>query len=180
MLRPINRAKMRDTQARLAATLTDKIPEPVNRAYALALGGDSILRFRNRVFRVPPISYPAGLRLQVLHVRLRKVASGANADGESDASLRELLAVLDEAARLCWSLCRPVSLWDRLFWRWLGNPFLGAASIQELGEIVGFFFECRTRSTVRLQPGEAEKPHVRSISRTNSRSSSNTTAARLG
>jgi hypothetical protein len=180
MLKPIDKAKMRATQARLAAELTDKSPEPVNRAYALALGGESILRFRGRVFRVPPISYPAGLRLQVLHVRLRKVAKGADTDGESDASLRELHAVLDEAARLCWSLCRPVSLWDRLFWRWLSNPFLGAASIQELGEIVGFFFECRTRSTVRLQAGEAESLHVRSISRTSWRSSSSITAARRG
>jgi hypothetical protein len=180
MLRPINPAKMRATQARLAARLTEDGPEPVNRAFALALQGDAILRFRNRVFRVPPIPYPAGLRLQALHRRLKRVGDSSSADGESDASLRELHAVLDEAARLCWSLCKPVSFVDRLFMRWQSNPFLAASSIEEIGQIIGFFFECRTRSTVRLQSGEVASPLFRSISRTNSRSSSSTTAARPG
>lgn len=167
MIRPIDPAKLEATQKKLRDAFFERVPEPVNRHFALSLQGVSILRFRNRVFHVPPISYPAGLRMQEIFRRLEKIGKA-----EEDADvLKELLRALEDAAALCWSLCKPVSLVDRLFWRLLSNP-LRDASQQEMGEILGFFSACRTRSTVRLNASEVTSVYERSISRMNSRSSS--------
>lgn len=184
MIRPIDPEKLEATQTRLRESIVSRIPEPKNRSYALALKGVSELRFRNRVFHVPPISYPAGLELQKIHLRLRGIGEGTP---EDDRSLRQLLAVLEDAAVLCWKLCRPVSFVDRLFWRWLTNPFLGrrgdiqsGATYQEMGELLGFFFACRTRSSVRLRASDTPTLHARLISPTNWRSSSRLTGLRRG
>jgi hypothetical protein len=175
MIRPIAPERLAATQAKLRASILQRTPDPQNRAYALALRGISVLRFRNRVFHVPPVSYPVGLELQGLHLKLKKIGEGS----EDPESLRALLAVLEEAAAVCWSLCKPVALVDRLFWRWLTNPFLDA-TYQELGELLGFFFACRTRSTVRLQAGSAVTLYERSISPTTLRSSWRGMAERRG
>ena len=176
MIKPIDPEKMARTQARLLGSISPRnIPDPKNREYALALRGISVLRFRNRVFHVPPVSYPAGLRLQELHLKLKKIGEG-NEDADT---LRELLAVLEEAAAIMWGMCEPVAWVDRLFWRWLSNPFVDATQ-QELGELLGFFFACRTRSTVRLHTETPLTLLDRSISRTTSASSSRSTGRRRG
>ncbi|HYC31120.1 MAG TPA: hypothetical protein VEB59_02470 [Gemmatimonadales bacterium] len=167
-----------ELQAREAARVQqylDQTPEPRNLALALSLGEAEVLQFRNRVFRVPPVPYPSGLRLQAILRRLERLKGLP----EDEAMLTELLGLLHEAVQLFHSLVRPATLWDRLFWRLRANPFLHATET-EVGELLGFFSVCRTSSSVR--PPNAT-PAVRSpslTSPTTSRPSFSVSAGRRG
>lgn len=138
-----------DEAAAAYAQLEGRIPAARNHRYALALQGVSVLQFGARVFHVPPVPYPAGVELQQIQHRLNKLSQGDDTD---DAWKRDLLAVLDEAVAVFWDLIKPATPWDRLFWRWRPNPFLDDLSETEIGELLGFFSACRTRSRVRLLP----------------------------
>lgn len=127
--------------------ITRRIPAPENHEYALSLQGVTELHFGSRTFRIPPVPFPAGVRLQHVQQRLGKIKGSDEADADV---MRDLLGVLEEAVDVFWSLIEPVSLWDRLVWRWRANPFLECTE-NEIGELLGLFCACRMRSRIRPQ-----------------------------
>lgn len=147
--------------------LESRIPEPANHDFALALSQTATLQFRARRFFVPPVPYPAGIRLTKIYAALKRLGGADENDADG---IRALLEVMEEAVDLFWALVKPVTLWDRLLWRVRSNPFLHCTE-QEIGELIGFFFVCRTRSRVRLPNRPISTPASYRTSRSSSRSS---------
>lgn len=107
---------------------------------------DMVLNHRQRRFRVPPVGFRDGLVLAELQAELQRLEENTPADArERVAQLRAELAVLKDAAALMHRLIRPLTWWDRLTWRWRGNPFTDVEAA-ELQRLFGFFCSARTSS----------------------------------
>lgn len=118
-------------------------PQPANVEAAITLADSSLLTYRRRRFRVPPIPARQGFMLRALEARLGLVERGEL----SRENLRERLALLEEMVALMWVLVQPLGWWDRLTWRWRANPFR-TADAGELVVLLNFFFAARTTTTV--------------------------------
>lgn len=104
-----------------------------------------LLRYRARVFRVPPVPYKQGLWLLALDQELRRL-------GKLEATQENVsrtYVVVEDMLTIFHQLVRPHSLFDKLFWRWRANPFLHA-EIGEINVMRGFFCSARTNSSVAL------------------------------
>jgi hypothetical protein len=170
MIQSLPEAVVAETQRRLREAILAESPDTKNVEYALALKGVAELRFRNRVFHVPPIPYPAGVRLVAIR---RRLEANAKEDDASAATTRALLRILEDAADLAFELIRPVTLLDRLTWRFRANPFLDSSE-EEIGQLIGLFWACRTSATVRFSRQAPQARHKASISPTRSRYSRKT------
>lgn len=102
------------------------------------------IEYRGRVFRVRPISYPDGVRLQALNLRIEALAD----QPETPQELAALQVLIEECTILFRTFVTPEHWLDRILWPFLSNPFLNATE-REVADLFGFFFYCRTNSTVR-------------------------------
>jgi hypothetical protein len=112
--------------------------EVVNEAAVMAIGQRRRLVYRGRAFEVDPVSYRDGQHLQSL---TRAIAEASTNAGATDEGLEDIFT---EAVGVFHRLVHPRS------WRWRRNPFR-VASEREVGELLGFFHSCRSRSGVRLE-----------------------------
>lgn len=162
-------------QARLRAEYPElatppRAPTIENAGVGQAIAGVRILVFRGARYRVPPVPYAHGIALQALQGRLSALAG----EPETEATLQQLLALLEEAAARFRALVTPVGLITRLTWRWRTNPFWDASE-DELATLLAFFFACRRTSTVEVagpEPWARATQRGRSMRRTASRNSS--------
>lgn len=117
---------------------------------ALGLGATSLFEFNGKHYRVDKVDWKDGLELQKLMLQLQAIqnSESENLEKSSVEDLKKLEDVAVRLTQLFKKLCRPVGLIRRIFWRW-SNPFIDATQ-QELGELMGFFFACRTRSSVKF------------------------------
>jgi hypothetical protein len=104
--------------------------------------------FRMRRYVVPPISYRDGLKLQRL-VQIVNDPTWDDADQPQDELIDEYAEVCRVSGEMIWELSRPAGV-RRFFKRFMRNPFATAGD-HDLGVILGFLSECRTRSSVRLR-----------------------------
>lgn len=143
MIQPHSEERLAQVQAALAEQARASEPEVRNLGPVLDLSGPLPLEFRGQTYLVPPVPFVFGVRLVGLQERVRRLQD----QPDTPAVLEELRAILEEAVELFPSLVRPRG-WRRLIWRIAPNPFRGASEF-EIGELMGFFLGCRTRSRVR-------------------------------
>lgn len=143
MIRPISEAQLEQVQAELRHRERERGPQTANAGTVLALAEAGAVFFRGVPWRVPPVSYRDGIRLQQLGDRLAALALAGAPDAEQEAVITEMVIAFR-------GLVRPVG-WRRLLGRLLPNPFR-RASEAEVGQLLAFFTLCRTRSSVRLAP----------------------------
>ena len=121
--------------------------EPVNEQAVLALLEYRALEFAGRAYRVPPIDYIDGVRLQRL-VRLRLTLDGKTPD---ESTIAQYETLVRDIVRVCGPLLLPMG-WRRWVWRLMGKPNpLKRATEAELGAVLDFLFRCRMTGRVRLQ-----------------------------
>lgn len=113
----------------------------------LELRDDVLLEFRGRVYRSPPTPYPESIRLYEFSTRLH-VLGRIGAGKITRAHLEEVGRIQAAAVDLFWHLCRPIDRRRFLPNTLLPNPFR-AASPKEVDDLLGFFWQHRTRSSVR-------------------------------
>jgi len=135
----------------------------MNVGVAANMAAPLLFVFRNRMYRVPMLSYRDGIQLQELYIELAKAAD----DGEETREqLEDLAKLCDRAAVMFPTLCEPKNGLVRFLWRrgWLRNPFLKATT-SELAQLLGFFLQCRTKSSVQLLGSLAHRPALASSTR---------------
>jgi len=123
-------------------------PEPAKIANVNPLLGRDRARefeYRGRRYVVPPIDYREGAALQLfIQTEMQPWTDKA----PTWETMDEYEAVCAASAEMVWRLCRPAG-WRRFLKRWMHNPFMRAGD-NELSDIIGFFWQCRTKSSVRL------------------------------
>jgi hypothetical protein len=177
---PISKEQIEATQSALRTELRlvpneDERPAPANVSLLNALKGDELLYFRGRRFKVKHVGFIEGATLSTLEGRYsnqsvkEKARREARERGEvvpvDVNEVKEMLDVLEDTVALFHKLVVPVGWLYRLLWPWLRNPFEDATD-QEIGELLGFFFACRTRSSVRFESrsaGRARRSHSISV-----------------
>lgn len=136
-------------------------PEPVNFANfapVLELREDTLLVFRGRMYRAPPVSFEDGLRLIELAALQTEVAKS----NEAIEIARGINQIQRAAVKAFRRLCRPID-WRRFCYPLCPNPFR-KSSMREVDELLGFFYTLQTKSGVRYH-GRVERIE-RSISST--------------
>ena len=124
---------------------------PANVEATLFLLGAKIrvLPYRGRGYELGFVSFEDGLRLTQA-----KVAIDVFAEGDpTPETAKEYLQAMRTIVRMAPRYLLPVERVRRLFWR-LGlrrNPFRKATDV-EVGQLLGFFLGCRTRSRVQYPP----------------------------
>ena len=125
--------------------LTEPPPAPRNVRPVLWLTDPFRIPFRGRLWEIPPVSFDDGARV------LEYLAWIDGIKEDPDRFVTEYRTKMREVTRLIWRCVRPYwSRWARIRWR-LGlmkNPWR-TASMEELGEILGFFWMRRMMSPVR-------------------------------
>lgn len=159
MLKPLSVEQIEKSQAqlRLVVASATEPPEVANREAVERASASGTFEYRGRNYYVPPISYLEGARLQQfgntigkLAARLETVEELAGAPEGSSAELEQLLHAFENALESIRRLCKPSGLWQRLLWsRSTKNPFADA-TVTEVGQLLGFFYQRRTTSSVRL------------------------------
>jgi hypothetical protein len=144
-----------------------RAPQEAHNARAVRfLGLMRLYDFRGRTFLVPPIGFDDGCELQELQVglaawsllvsqtaeALHALADQADSPelrGRMEALLQEHAQRLREhhnrlvrAVTLFHGLVRPLRRWDKLTWRWRGNPFANMSE-REVAQGIDFFSRCR-------------------------------------
>lgn len=152
MLKPSEASKVKASQARLQGMFKPQKSEVKNIDPAMNLESTSIMQFRGRLYRVPPVGWQAGLELQRQYLKLQDLQRKEDQipDDKYASSiehLKEMEILMNRMFRFFKSLCSPMSWWETITWRFR-DPFQDATQ-QELGEMLGFFFECRTKSSIR-------------------------------
>jgi hypothetical protein len=107
------------------------------------------LRYRTRRFRVPPVPWRDGLRMLVLDRHIARLNKTLTTDAASVARLVELEYVMLRMVETWKRLVRPMGWWDRLTWRWQGNPFEDVNPF-EFRALRDFFCDARMRCRVRV------------------------------
>ena len=126
--------------------------EVANFGPVLELRDDVLLIFRGRVYRSPPTPYTQSIRLYELSTRL--VALGRLGTAKvTPAHIEEVGRIQKAAIGLFWRLCRPIDKRRFLPNLLLPNPFR-FASPKEVDDLLGFFWQLQTRSSVQA-PGRA-------------------------
>lgn len=149
MLKPMAEAAVEKSVKSTAELLRKQIPTLGNIVAVEVLTATIRFRYRKRVFDAPPINVLDGLRLKNLELELQRIGNGGvPEDGEGSTLLRLKLA-LEEGFTIMHRNVRPVTLFDRLFWRWRANPFLDA-NTKEVAELLHFFSLCRMTSGANL------------------------------
>lgn len=115
----------------------------LNNDVAAALTSPPDLEFRGSIYRTRLASFREGTELQELSQKIVEIVNGE----QNDNALRQLLPILERVVELIYAMCRPRGLFARLSYR-VHNPFRDA-SRQELWELLDFFSQCRTISSVR-------------------------------
>lgn len=113
----------------------------------IVLGERSIeIPFRGRMYELQPVSFTDGVRLLEAKNAIDVVAHGE----PSRADILAYRAALRRIVRMTRKYLLPRGRLRQVAWRMrLGrNPFRKATEA-ELGEILGFFYGCRTSSAVR-------------------------------
>jgi hypothetical protein len=116
--------------AELKRERTNSAPREINAAHALDLGQRIPLEWDGVTYRVAPISWRDGVRLNVLSGRIQELEKGG-----AETNAAELVKTVDEALNLFYMLLDP---------RPPENPFL-IATPWEVGQLLAFFFMCRTK-----------------------------------
>lgn len=116
-----------------------------NASFAADLNEPNYLVYRQRKYKVRPLTFTVGIELQELAVRLESMAD----QPETNETLQEMLSILQDAVALFWAAAQPLGLLRRLTRHWLSNPFETATN-QEVAELLGFFLQSRTRSSVQV------------------------------
>lgn len=117
---------------RSEAILAPPPPPPVNAEAALELFALPPLEWDGEVYAVRHTTYPEGLRMD----RLQAVILSTGTDA---ASIDAREKAYDEACALFWSLLDPMPE---------VNPFFSLLP-EEVGQLFGFFYACRTRPSGR-------------------------------
>lgn len=155
-----------EAQRVLRAGLRLPIAEVRNTAVAADINAPSLVTFRGTAYKVEALPYRLGLQFHEIHLeidRLAKLEEKAEATGtispEAQAThLEQLLACYERAVVLFWEAAIPLAWWKRRRYRKV-NPFLDCSQ-QELGELLGFFFMCRMKSSVSVQGGLMTRPSL--------------------
>jgi hypothetical protein len=131
-----------------------------NASAALLPHHTGLLTHRGVEYYLPPVSYPLGLTIHALdrhyHRIMRDITTlekaGKTAPQSPAATLLwvEAAQTYKDLAPLLHQGIRPKGLWQRLTWRWRGNPFQDANE-QEIEELALLFRAARTISRVRLR-----------------------------
>ncbi len=149
MLRPMADAAVAANEKATAEALRKQLPSLGNIVAVDFLTATVRFRYRKRVFDIPPIPYLPGLQLQKVELELQRLGDSPPDEDEAGNKLVELRDMLVDMQRIMWRHVRPVTRFDKTFWRWRGNPF-SDASRAEVAELLSFFLQCRTTSSVRL------------------------------
>lgn len=137
-------SEYQSAQERLASNFPHFEPTVANVESATTEHSHGLVRYRGRVFRVPPVPYKQGLWLLALDQELRRL----NNMLANEENIRHTVAVIASMLEVFHSLVRPDTLYDRLTWRWRDNPFLHA-EINEVNELTRFF--CLTRMSLPIE-----------------------------
>lgn len=113
----------------------------------------AVLRFRSRRFRVPRTGFrhslPMGHHEREIGYLYAKLAAheAASRSVETDPAtaavaerLRDQCIALFDLYHQC---VKPLTVFDRIFWRWRANPFLDASDA-ELADLIAFFVARRS------------------------------------
>lgn len=122
--------------------------EVANFGPLLELRDDTLLIFRQRVYRSPPTPHHESIRLYELSTRIVALARLPKAK-VSPTHIREVSRLQGAASRLFWRLCRPIDKRRFLPNRLQPNPFRNA-SPKEVDDLLGFFWLLQTKSSVQL------------------------------
>lgn len=162
-LRPTSREQIRKAASVYRERLPDQRETKILNSDLIigALAVDSILSYRSIRYRVPPVGYKDGLRLQKLYRRSEEIARAARSEKhpagvDDDVTEADLSELYGEMAALFHSLVRPTTIFQRVFWRWLPNPFANVTEADVI-KLMGFFFTCRTKSTVRSSSAQSHQ-----------------------
>jgi hypothetical protein len=139
------------SEATTARALRKQLPSMGNIVAVEALTATVRFRYRGRVFDIPPIPTLPGLKLQAMELELERIGDEPPARDDVDGvdKMQALKEMLLEMFDIMWKNVEPVKLMDRIFWRWKHNPFLDA-SRKEAAELLTFFSQCRTISSVQI------------------------------
>ena len=121
-------------------------PEVANGGPLLDMEVPREFEFLGRAYRLDHLSHRDGIRLQLL---VQNHIEPWLKEEPSFATLDRYAADCHLVAVTLWELARPVG-WRRFVKKFLRNHFL-QANDQELGELCGFFWSARTRSSVRIR-----------------------------
>ena len=150
----VNRKLVEEHRAQLRAALGTR-PPFVNAEEASAIDEPTLFAYRGLAFYAKPVSYPMGLRLNALLLRLEQ-ARPRLADGDSpeatlaevSRSMAEAESAYGEAVRLYARLAYRARGWRRWLRAVLPNPFRQATEA-EIGELLDFFWKCRTGRSIK-------------------------------
>ncbi len=131
-------------------------PPAVNVGAALLLLEDDSVRipYRGRMYELGHVSFTDGLRLVAARSAVEALEDGEPTPENQTAYLQALRLVVRMAPRYL----LPVKRVRRFFWRLRirRNPFRNATDA-EVGQFLGFFLGCRTRSRVQYpKPAASE------------------------
>jgi len=143
---PIYRKKQEDydrVQQHIAEERPRQEPTLANIEAATTEHSPMLLRYRGRVFLVPPVPYRQGLWLLALDQELRRLQVLQS----TVENIRHTMNTISQVLAIFHQLVRPVTWFDRLVWRWRANPFLHA-EVHELQELLRFFCLTRTSSPI--------------------------------
>jgi hypothetical protein len=113
-----------------------------------------VLPYRGRQFLVPPVPAPVGWRLDDVRQRLDWLSKEPVTPDNRLEHYQRRLDLFIEALNLFGTLVRPLTVLDRLTWRWqlrYRPPFRYPSdpNDREFADLMGFFWLCRMRSSIR-------------------------------
>lgn len=148
MLQPITPGRAEAVRQAFSEAERERGLAPIlNSARVGALHGVRTLDWGGHRYRVPPVPYRLGIKLQGLLRDLTELKEGELRWEDQQAVLQRILRESVALFRRC---IQPVSRWRRLLWPVLPNPF-ETASEAEVGQLLAYFSMCRTSSRVRSQ-----------------------------
>jgi len=133
-----------------------------NTALASDMEAEAVLRFNGSRYLVPPVPYKLGNVLQDMMLRLQEYGATASPDMEDEDDMDRMV---QDGIALFPRLCYPESLIRRLLRPFLPNPFSNI-SVAEFGDLLGFFWGCRMRSSVQFpSSGTTARAEARPVPR---------------
>lgn len=145
-LQPTSDAQFEATQAELRQQVKPTKQELGNVGLAADMLGPAYIRYGRYRYRVDPISYPLGIELEEIKLKLDELADLPPTHENNMA----LLETFDRAVQLFPKVVKPMFGFQKLLWRFTSNPFRGA-SASDIFQLLYFFCSCRTRSVVRFE-----------------------------
>jgi hypothetical protein len=121
-------------------------PRNVRPTLVLVDGDRVEIPYRGRIYELLPVSFQDGLRLSDLRETLEDLEHAPT----TRENVLRYVAALRAVVALAPKYLRPRGRVRRVLWAFARNPFRGATD-REVGELLGFFLGCRTRSRVQYQ-----------------------------